>query len=221
MAAGRLIVLRHGQTLWAQNGQYTGRTNIPLTREGRQQAEQAGQRLARLNLNLGNNNVFVSPLARAQETARLAGLENFETMDDLAEWDYGPAEGRTRSQIAQALGTDTWSVWETGPLELPGELMGERDEDIPDYGSVHVVSGRGESAQEAAARTRRVIDRALEALERGEDVVCVAHAHILRILTTQWVGMSPVQARNFVLDTAHFSVLDKYREDRVIRQWNI
>ncbi len=42
---GFLVLLRHGQTVWSESGQHTGRTNIPLTAVGEQQAADAGRRL--------------------------------------------------------------------------------------------------------------------------------------------------------------------------------
>lgn len=44
-APGRLVLLRHGQTVWSESGQHTGRTNIPLTDTGCEQARSAGERL--------------------------------------------------------------------------------------------------------------------------------------------------------------------------------
>lgn len=126
-----VYVVRHGATEWSVNGRHTGRTDIPLTEEGRAQAQQlkralTGRRFAR---------VLVSPLGRAQETCRIVGLDDHAVVDDdLREWDYGDYEGLTTAQIReQAPG---WTIW-TG--DVPG----------------------GESIDDVAARADRVIDRAL------------------------------------------------------------
>ncbi len=213
--------MRHGQTMWSETGQYTGRTNIPLTAGGEQQAVAAGQRLRAFGARIKSENVYVSPLRRAQKTAKLAGFSSFVVDNNLAEFDYGPAEGRTRAQIAAALGADTWNIWDIGPLNLPEELQGTRVEKIDNFGDIEVVAGVGESAHEAAVRVSELIDKVMPKLMAGEDVLCVAHAHILRILTTQWLDLLPEHARNFRLDTAHFCVLDWHHEDRVVAYWNL
>jgi len=51
-------------------------------------------------------------------------------------------------------------------------------------------------------------------------VLLVAHAHILRILTSQWLNVDPQFARLLRLDTAHYSVLSVYKGDNVIERWN-
>lgn len=76
---------------------------------------------------------------------------------------------------------------------------------LPEYGEITINNGVGESAEMAATRTWQVIQRAVPALEAGEDVICVAHAHILRILATQWFGSPSEAARMFELGTARFS----------------
>src|SRR5215213_4005659 len=81
----RLILVRHGETEWARTGQHTGRTDIPLTELGRLQATVLGDRLRGRTF----GRVLSSPLARALETCRLAGVgEDAEISDDLMEWDY-------------------------------------------------------------------------------------------------------------------------------------
>ena len=52
------------------------------------------------------------------------------------------------------------------------------------------------------------------------DVLLVAHAHVLRILTSQWLGVDPHFARLLRLDTAHYCVLSQYKGDNVIEHWN-
>ena len=119
------------------------------------------------------------------------------------------------------MGADTWNIWDIGPLNLPEELQGTRVEKIDNFGDIEVVAGVGESAHEAAVRVSELIDKVMPKLMAGEDVLCVAHAHILRILTTQWLDLLPEHARNFRLDTAHFCVLDWHHEDRVVAYWNL
>ncbi len=164
--------------------------------------------------------VYASSRIRAQKTAELAGFERYHVTDHIVEWDYGRAEGRTRQQIAEATGAP-WDVWRDGPQAIHESLGGTRTEHLPDGQSIVVVNGPGETVDEAAARTRQIIEEVRPRLEAGHDVLLVAHAHILRILTTQWLEVTPLFARNLRLDTAHICVLGMYKGDPVIEQWNV
>jgi broad specificity phosphatase PhoE len=219
-SAGKLVLLRHGQTVWSQSGQYTGRTNIPLTPVGREQAAAAGERLrATFPNGFTPSNIYTSDLARAMETAELAGFAEHNVTADLEEWDYGRAEGRTREQLNAAAGYE-WNVWRDGPHSLDETLSGTRVEVFEDGSEITVVNGEGEALEDAAARTRTVIEQVLPALLAGENVLLVAHAHILRILTSQWLDLAPDFGRKLHLDTAHYSVLGIYKGDHVIYSWN-
>jgi broad specificity phosphatase PhoE len=109
--APRMWLVRHGETEWATLGRHTGRTDVPLTELGREQATAVGARLSGRTFAA----VFASPLSRASETARLAGFgAEVEMSDDLLEWDYGADEGRTTAEIrADRPG---WSIWDDGPM---------------------------------------------------------------------------------------------------------
>ncbi|MDN5972333.1 histidine phosphatase family protein [Bifidobacterium crudilactis] len=217
---GLIVLLRHGQTAWSVSGQHTGRTDIPLTPIGETQAVQAGQRLAAaFGGSFSPDMVYTSPLKRARTTARLAGFHDATVVDGLAEWDYGRAEGRTRDDVAKANGSD-WVLWRDGPQSLSERLGGDWDSRLPSGETVHVHNGPGESLEDAAKRASGVLQNVSPLMEQGKVVVMVAHAHILRILTTQWLGLDPHAARLFRLDTAHYSVLSRYRGDNVINHWN-
>lgn len=104
--ATRLVLARHGETAWSRDGRHTGRTDIPLTDAGRDEARQLGELLA----GRAFSRVMSSPLQRALETARLAGFgDRVEVDPDLVEWDYGIYEGRTRLDIAREI--PGWTVW--------------------------------------------------------------------------------------------------------------
>lgn len=192
---GRLVLLRHGQTVWSESGQHTGRTNIPLTDIGCDQARAAGERLREaFPQGFAQGCMFASPLRRAQQTAQLAGYGDFKVLPEIAEWDYGRAEGRTRQDVSAA-GGFAWDVWRDGPRSLPESLEGDWVETLPNGEQVPVHNGPGETVEETAARTREAIAAVKPLLDAGNDVLLVAHAHVLRILTSQWLGVDPHFAR--------------------------
>ncbi|HEY2298461.1 MAG TPA: histidine phosphatase family protein [Jatrophihabitans sp.] len=103
-----LWLVRHGQTEWSRDGRHTGRTDIPLTPLGEQQARALAGMMARVKPAL----VLCSPRERARRTAELAGLEIDELTEDLSEWDYGDYEGRTSAEIHE---TDPgWTIFKDG-----------------------------------------------------------------------------------------------------------
>ena len=192
---GELILVRHGETVWSREHKHTGRTDVPLTPEGEAAAAAlAGDLAARPVVA-----AFSSPADRATRTAELAGLENARIDGDLREWDYGGYEGRTTADIrAERPG---WYLWRDGVI--PG------DADHP-----------GETISQVAARTDAVLARVSPLLADG-DVVLVAHAHLLRVLTARWLGLDPEAGRLFKLGTGTLSDLGTEHGERVIAAWNV
>ena len=105
----QLVLIRHGETEWSRSGQHTGRTDIPLTEEGRRVAAPLRARLARYDFAA----VYSSPLRRAVETAQIAGLgERAQLRPELMEWDYGDYEGLVTAQIRER--EPGWTLWTHG-----------------------------------------------------------------------------------------------------------
>ncbi len=103
---------------------------------------------------------------------------------------------------------------------VPVNMEGDWVDTLPDGEQVNVHSGAGETLDEVAARARTAIEEVTPLLQSGRNVLLVAHAHILRILTSQWLNVDPQFARLLRLDTAHYSVLSVYKGDNVIERWN-
>jgi probable phosphoglycerate mutase len=187
---GQVVAVRHGETVWSREGRHTGRTDVPLTDGGREQARHAGEvlrghRFAR---------VLASPLQRARETCALAGLAGREELcPALMEWDYGEYEGLTSEQI-RAL-RPGWVLWRDG---CPG----------------------GEMPADIAARADEVIAEVTPTVEAGEDVALFAHGHVLRVLAARWIEQEAAFGARLMLDTAAVSVLDAEHGVRALRRWN-
>jgi len=104
-----LYLVRHGETAWTVSGQHTGRTDIPLTPHGEQEARALGDALATVAF----TGAFTSPRQRATRTCELVGLNALAAIEpDLAEWDYGDYEGQ-RSDAIRAQRPD-WSLFRDG-----------------------------------------------------------------------------------------------------------
>ncbi len=118
----QLYFIRHGQTEWSLSGQHTGRTDIPLTLRGEEEARQLGPRLRAITF----SRILTSPLLRARRTCELAGLEPAADIDpDLAEWDYGDYEGKRSVDIRHE--HPGWNVFRDGcPNGETAEAIRER-----------------------------------------------------------------------------------------------
>jgi broad specificity phosphatase PhoE len=137
----QLLVIRHGQTEWSASGKHTGRTDIPLTEQGRYEARDAARTLDGWHL----RRAWCSPLRRARETADIVSPACGVVIDDdLVEWDYGDFEGETTPESRARI--PGWSVWS------------------------HEITG-GESYDEVGARADRFLERFDDEVTSGNAVV--------------------------------------------------
>jgi broad specificity phosphatase PhoE len=182
-----VVLARHGETEWSRDLRHTGRTDLPLLESGRREAERLGAELRGRGFEL----VLTSPLQRAMDTCRLAGLgDEAQITDVLLEWDYGEYEGITTKQIRET--RPGWFLWRDG---CPG----------------------GETAADVAARVDPLVER-LAGLEG--DVALFSHGHVLRVLTARWLRLEPEAGALFTLGTGTLSILGFERETRAIKRWN-
>ena len=151
-------LIRHGSPD-GMDGRCYGRYDAPLSAEGIQQAKVVAERLARESI----SHVYSSGLSRAVETARIIAEEHHlsvETIDDLAEIDFGEFEGLRYEDIERRY-RDVFQSWMTRPTET----------EFPN----------GESFTQLSARAIRVMDL-LISRHRKQSVVVVTHGGVLRVV---------------------------------------
>jgi probable phosphoglycerate mutase len=184
----RLVLVRHGETEWSRDRRHTGRSDIPLTQGGVEEAKAVRSQLEGFSF----VRVLSSPLSRAIETCRLAGLgDRAELREELLEWDYGDYEGATTAEIRKT--RPDWVLWRDG---CPG----------------------GESPDDVGARADTLL---ADLATTDGDVAVFGHGHMLRVLTARWLELPPSEGARFVLETGTVSVLGTEHDWRAIRTWNV
>ncbi len=162
----KLWLLRHGQTQANLEGRFAGRTDEPLTAEGRCQAIEAGKRLAQEPI----ERIYASPLKRTMETAELVvrGLgRKVEIIPHEAflEINIPPWEGKKKAEIRRYPEL-RYELWAKSPhlFCLPGcETLSEVQ--------------------------NRALKAALEILSRDNCALIVTHMVVVRVLLCHFLGL--------------------------------
>ncbi|MBP9842222.1 MAG: 2,3-bisphosphoglycerate-dependent phosphoglycerate mutase [Simkaniaceae bacterium] len=180
----KLVLLRHGQSVWNKKNIFTGWVDVPLSEEGIKEARKAGQRIAHLSFDL----IFVSTLIRAQMSMYLALLEQKEPITPvmvhegmqhkqethfgrehlipvyahtaLNERMYGQLQGLNKDEVREKFGAEQVHIW-------------RRSYDVAPPG--------GESLALCAARTLPYFrETVVPYLKEGKNVLISAHGNSLR-----------------------------------------
>ncbi|MEV6961511.1 histidine phosphatase family protein [Streptomyces sp. NPDC051207] len=164
----RIILWRHGQTLWNVERRFQGTTDVPLTETGVGQARRA----ARLLASLGPDAIVSSDLQRAAGTAaELAALTGLEVTleEDLRETYAGVWQGLTHDEIMARYG-EQYAAWKRGEP---------------------VRRGGGELETEVADRAAPVVLRHAEKLPDEGTLVVVSHGGTIRTTIGRLLGLPP------------------------------
>ena len=215
-----LILTRHGQAASADI-MLGGQLDVPLTPDGRHEAEALARRLAGVRI----DRILSSPLLRAIETAQTVATGRPVEVDErLRELDYGRWEGLTYVEI-EARDPELRTRWDHDPgsTHSPG---GESGEDVAARALSFLVEllevELATAAAHAAATgrhsadpggSRGVVSETQAEAEGERRVLVVAHGTFNRILLCVALGL-PVQdyRRRFVQDRANLTVL-RYEHD--------
>ena len=181
----KLILVRHGQSLWNLEDRFTGWVDVPLTELGQQEARAAGKKLAATKVDVA----YTSDLTRAQTTLALIteamGVQVPTIRDGaLNERHYGDLQGLNKARTAEKYGADQVKIW-------------RRSYDVPPPGE------GGESLKMTAARTLPFFERCiLGDIAQGKNVLVVAHGNSNRSIVMSLDKLSEAQVLELNLGTA-------------------
>ena len=179
----KLILIRHGQSLWNLEDRFTGWVDVPLTDTGREEARAAGKKLGGIQIDVA----YTSALTRAQDTLKiiLETLgENLPVIKDQAlnERHYGDLQGLNKAQTAEKFGKEQVHIWRR---------------------SYDVAPPNGESLKDTAARTLPYFERVIvPRLTAGDHVLVVAHGNSLRSIVMHLDRLTKEQVLELNLATA-------------------
>ena len=181
----RLILVRHGQSVWNAANRFTGWTDVDLSEKGVEEADEAGLQLADIRFDI----VHTSDLIRAQRTAEIIMGRNRASEDDvptrydrrLNERHYGALQGLNKAETAEKHGAEQVHVWRR---------------------SYDVAPPEGESLEMTAQRTiPYFIDEIVPDLEGGLNVLVSAHGNSLRSIVMHIEGISPEEIVSLEIPT--------------------
>jgi ribonuclease H / adenosylcobalamin/alpha-ribazole phosphatase len=191
------LLLRHGQTPMSVQKRYAGRSDVPLTDAGVQEAAAAAKRLASAGLDV----IVTSPLRRAvqtaQEVAAVTGAA-VVTDDGFRETDFGAWEGLTFAEVRERWPAEV-TTWLADPAVAPPA---------------------GESFTDVSERVTAALHRVLTA-RAGQRVLIVSHVTPIKTLVTAALLAPPAALYRMHLDVAALSEIDWYPDGpAVLRSFN-
>ena len=199
MVAGKLILLRHGQSVWNVANLFTGWHDVDLSEQGREEARQAGRELKATGIRF--DCAYTSVLRRAIRTLWIA-LDEMDRMWlpienswRLNERHYGALQGLDKAQTVAAHGEAQVKIWRRSydipppPLTVDDERHPALD---PRYAGVEPrLLPPTESLKDTLARVLPTWqDGIAPKLRQGKNVLVVAHGNSLRAMVKMLDNMS-------------------------------
>jgi 2,3-bisphosphoglycerate-dependent phosphoglycerate mutase len=198
-STGKLILVRHGQSIWNLENLFTGWTDVDLTDQGRGEAAQAGRQL--LEEKLMVDVAFTSVLKRAIRTLWIM-LDEMDRMWipverswRLNERHYGALQGLDKAQTVARHGEAQVKIWRRS-YDIPPPPLAADDERHPrlDPRYAHVPAAELPGAESLKDTLARVLpfwnSRIAPELRRGRNVMVAAHGNSLRAMVKMLDGVS-------------------------------
>jgi len=178
----KLILIRHGQSIWNLENRFTGWVDVPLTPLGEEEARNAGVKLKGMDIHVA----YTSALTRAQRTLQIiletAALK-IPTIKDQAlnERHYGDLQGLNKDDLRVQFREEQVKIW-------------RRSYDVP--------PPNGEALKNTAERTLPFFERCIMGdIRQGKNTLVVAHGNSNRSIVMKLDNLTKEEVLELNLDT--------------------
>lgn len=219
---GKLILLRHGESLWNKKNVFTGWVDVPLSAKGIQEAISAGDQLKSIEF----DHVFTSVQVRAIETAMLTLAQNQSEKTPVIIHDEGKMKDWSTiySPEMNASIIPVYRDWHLNERYY-GELQGlNKAETAVKYGNEQVHLWRrsydvpppnGECLKDTAARTIPFFqEHIMSALVFGKNILVSAHGNSLRSIVMYIDSLSEEEVLKLEIPTGK-PIIYEYLADKL------
>jgi probable phosphoglycerate mutase len=196
MGYPKIILLRHGETLWNREGRYQGQKDSPLTPKGEHQARENAHKILKYINNFDKLLIFSSPLGRAKSTAFILcdelGIHRDRISFDksIQEFNFGIFEGKTKAFCQ----------------EHYADVFNEREANKWFY-----EIEQGESYVKVAERLKSWLMQ----FNNKQTLLVIAHEMINRILRGLYLGLSTEETLTLRQPNSVVFLLHENREEIV------
>lgn len=207
----KLVLLRHGESVFNQEGRFTGWTDVDLSEEGFAQAKRAGQLLAKHGYNFDAG--FTSVLKRSIKTLHIV-LEELDHLWipvtkswRLNERFYGALQGLNKQEIIEKYGEEQVHKWRRDPNEHPPAITKDDDRYPGKDVRYKNLTGRELPLTENLSETmERVLpfwgEVIVHAMRESKQVIICAHGNSLRALIKYIDLLSDEEVTDLEIPTA-------------------
>jgi 2,3-bisphosphoglycerate-dependent phosphoglycerate mutase len=207
---GKLVMVRHGQSVWNLENLFTGWTDVDLTEQGLAEAREAGRLLKAEGFEF--DLAFTSVLKRAIRTLWVV-LDEMDLMWipverswRLNERHYGALQGLDKGETVRRHGADQVKIWRRS-YDIPPPPLDADDARHPRFdpryrGLDPAILPATESLKDTLGRVLPLWrERIAPELAAGHNVLIVAHGNSLRALVKMLDGMSDAEIVEFNIPT--------------------
>lgn len=207
----KLVLIRHGESIWNKENRFTGWTDVDLSEEGYLQAKKAGEILKKNGYNF--DAAYTSVLKRSIKTLHiiLEQLDHLwipvEKSWRLNERFYGALQGLNKDEIVVKYGKEQVQKWRRDPNEYP-PAVNKEDDRYPghDLRYQHLTERELPLTENLSETMIRVLpfwhETIMAAMHKNQKVIISAHGNSLRALIKYIDNLSDEQVTNLDIPTA-------------------